>query len=132
MSTVYHYKPNLRDVFFNLFEVHDVAATTLSHPTYSHLDEATCRQMLTELYKLCETELAASYAADDREGLKFDGAGNVPLPAGLRKNIETFREGGWPLMGLPEHMGGVGAPPTHTIVGITHNIHAFPVLPLIL
>ena len=112
MSTVLHYKSNLRDVFFNLFEVHDVANTTLAHEVFSHLDEATCRQMLTELYKLCETELAASYAADDREGVRFDGQGNVTLPEGLSRNIRTFRDGGWPLLGLPEHMGGIGAPPS--------------------
>jgi alkylation response protein AidB-like acyl-CoA dehydrogenase len=128
MSTVYHYKPNLRDVFFNLFEVHDVAEKTLKHPSFSHLDEVTCRQMLTELYKLCETELAASYAADDREGLQFDGEGNVTLPTGLRKNIQTFRDGGWPLMGLPEHMGGVGAPPSVAWAGLEATLGSNPAL----
>ena len=128
MSTVHHYKPNLRDVFFNLFEVHDVANTTLQHASFSHLDEATCRQMLTEVYKLCEEEIAASYAADDREGLHFDGEGNVTLPEGLRRNIIKFREGGWPLLGLPEHMGGIGAPPSVSWAALEATLGANPAL----
>ena len=127
MSTVNHYKPNLRDVFFNLFEVHDVTHTTLAHESYSHLDEATVRQMLTEFYKLCETELAPSYASSDREGLHFDSeSGDVTLPADLTASIRAVWDGGWSLLGLPEHMGGVGAPPSINWASLEATLGANP------
>jgi alkylation response protein AidB-like acyl-CoA dehydrogenase len=38
--------------------------------------------------------------------------GEVSLPYGLRKSLDAFYDGGWHSLGLPEHLGGVGAPPS--------------------
>jgi hypothetical protein len=84
--------------------------------------------MLTELYKLCETELAASYASSDREGLHFDGEGNVTIPADLSGHLHTLWDGGWSLLGLPEHMGGVGAPPSVTWAALESTLGSNPAL----
>lgn len=112
MTTVHHYKSNLRDTFFNLFEVFDVGANTLSHDQFSGMDEHTVREVLSQLEKFCATEMASSFASADREGLGFDGKGNVSLPAGLKTSLERYREKQWNLLELPESLGGYGAPPS--------------------
>ena len=43
MANAPHYKSNLRDIFFNLFEMYDVGTKTLGHGPYAHLDEETMR-----------------------------------------------------------------------------------------
>ena len=112
MTTVYHYKSNARDVSFNLFEVLDIASNTLKSELFNHLDTATCDQLLAELRKLCETEIAESFADADRRGVHFDGEGNVTLPESLKRSMDAFWAGGWHLLNLPIEMGGGGAPPT--------------------
>ena len=113
MSMVHHYKSNLRDIFFNLFEANDIASTTLKSAKYEHLDEAMIRQTLEELAKLAETELAASYAASDRNPLLFDKeTGDVTLPEALKTAMGHWYDGGWQMLGVPMERGGVGAPPS--------------------
>jgi len=112
MTTVHHYKSNLRDILFNLFELHEVQNTTLASPRFSSMDEATVRDVLSELEKFCTQELATSFASADREGLTFDGKGNVHLPASLKKSLAAYWENQWHLFELPESLGGYGAPPS--------------------
>ena len=112
MSTALHFKSNRRDVEFNLFEFLDIGHTTLGHGPYASLDEETARATLIELEKFCSQELASSYVSADREGLQFDGKGNVTLPIGLRRSLEAWHENGWDRFDLPEHIGGVGSPPS--------------------
>jgi hypothetical protein len=112
MSTAQHFKPNRRDVEFNLFEFLDIGSTTLGKGPYAHLDEDTARVTLRELEKFCVNEMASSYVSADREGLQFDGKGNVTLPAGLRKSLEAWYANGWDRFELPERLGGVGSPPS--------------------
>ncbi len=112
MSTASHYKANRRDVEFNLFEFLDIGRHTLGHGPYAHLDEDTARATLAALEKFCVNELAASFATADREGLTFDGRGNVTLPADLRRALEAWHENGWDRFEIPERLGGVGSPPS--------------------
>jgi alkylation response protein AidB-like acyl-CoA dehydrogenase len=112
MSTAQHFKPNRRDVEFNLFEFLDIGSTTLGQGPYAHLDEDTARVTLRELEKFCVNEMASSYVSADRDGLQFDGKGNVTLPPGLRKSLEAWYANGWDRFELPERLGGVGSPPS--------------------
>lgn len=112
MTTVHHYKSNLRDIFFNLFEVLDIGATTLGRGPFANMDEATAREALTGLRDMVEESWAPSFASADREGATFDGKGNVKLPPSLHKALAAFYEGGWNNLELPEHLGGFGAPPS--------------------
>jgi len=107
-----HYKSNLRDIFFNLFEVFEVQRTSLGKAPFTGLDEATARESLKAAEKLCMTELQKSYVESDRVELAFDGKGNVKLPEGLARGYRAFYEAGANLLNLPEHMGGMGAPPS--------------------
>ena len=112
MTTVDHYRPNLRDIFFNLFEVLDIQSASLGKAPFESMDEATARASLEGLLEVLLKTWAPSFAVGDREGATFDGKGNVTLPAGYKKALDAYYDGGWNKLELPEHMGGYGAPPT--------------------
>jgi len=108
-----HYKSHLRDTFFNLFEVLEVQRSVLGHGPYANLDEETMRDSLTQVEKICSNEIAASFVEGDRVPLKLDTTtGNVTLPEGVKASIKKWFEGGWRMLEVPEHLGGVGAPPS--------------------
>ena len=52
-----HYKSNLRDLEFNLFEVFG-RQDVLGHGPYADVDADTAREMLKEVARLAENELA--------------------------------------------------------------------------
>ncbi|MCC7384942.1 MAG: acyl-CoA dehydrogenase [Deltaproteobacteria bacterium] len=112
MSTQQHFKSNLRDTFFNLFEVLDVGRTSLGRGPFSALDEATARQTLEAWVTFCENEWAPSFAEADRAGCRLEPDGSVILPAGLRKSLDAYFGAEWHRLELPERLGGYGAPPT--------------------
>lgn len=43
MTTVDHYKPNLRDIFFQLFEVLEIQSQSLGKGPFASMDEDTAR-----------------------------------------------------------------------------------------
>ncbi|WP_444308900.1 acyl-CoA dehydrogenase N-terminal domain-containing protein, partial [Mycobacterium marinum] len=55
-----HYKSNVRDQVFNLFEVLGVDKA-LGEGQFSDLDTDTAREMLTEISRLAEGPVAASF-----------------------------------------------------------------------
>ncbi len=108
-----HYKSNLRDIFFNLFEVLEVQKTTLGQGVFGGMDEETARSTLEGYEEFVQKVLTPSFTPSDRVPLKFDKeTGTVTLPAEVRQAITTTLEQGWPLLPLPEHMGGSAAPPS--------------------
>ena len=112
MSTVNHYKANLRDLRFNLFEFLDIAGTSLGKGPFKAMDAEMADGALSALAELCEGEYGASFAESDRVGLEIDADGNVTLPAALQRSLKVYYENGWHLIGIPEHLGGFGGPPT--------------------
>ena len=66
-----HYKSNLRDIEFNLFEVlgrDDV----LGQGPFAEVDGETARSILAEVDRLAREDLAASYEDSDRNPPVFD------------------------------------------------------------
>lgn len=112
MSTVLHYKSNLRDIFFNLFEVHDIGKTSLGRGPFQAMDEETARDTLIEYEKLCSSDISASFAESDRVPLEMAPNGDVTLPPALKKALKKWYDKEWFRLELPEHMGGYGAPPS--------------------
>ncbi|MEV6059990.1 acyl-CoA dehydrogenase [Nocardia asteroides] len=105
-----HYKSNLRDIEFNLFEVLGIGAL-LDNGLYGDLDSSTARYMLDEVVQLAEGPIAESYAAADRDPVTFDPASNeVVVPPALRASVQALKAAGWSRLGLPEEMGGIPAP----------------------
>ena len=112
MSNAQHFKSNLRDIFFNLFEVLGIDKTILGKGQYAGQDEETVRATLEAYDEFCAKELAPSWAASDRIPLTLDAAGNVHLPEPLKRSLKAHHDNEWHLMGLPERIGGTGAPAT--------------------
>lgn len=105
-----HYKSNVRDIEFNLFEVLGIGEL-LDAGAYGDLDTDTVRNILAEVARLAEGPVAASFADADRNPVEFDAPNHaVVVPEPLRRTVEAVNEAGWSRLGLPEGMGGVPAP----------------------
>ncbi|MGY4710701.1 acyl-CoA dehydrogenase [Mycolicibacterium sp. CBM1] len=105
-----HYKSNVRDQVFNLFEVLGVDKA-LGQGEYSEFDADTVREMLTESARLAEGPLAASYVDGDRNPPVFDPETHtVTLPESFKKSVQAFIEGGWDRVGVSEELGGMPMP----------------------
>ncbi|MGX1808686.1 acyl-CoA dehydrogenase [Nocardia sp. NPDC055321] len=105
-----HYKANLRDIEFNLFEVLGIGAL-LDQGAYGDLDSETARDMLTEALRLAEGPVAESFVDGDRNPVVFDPATyEISVPEPLRKTVAAVNEAGYSGLGMSEAMGGVPAP----------------------
>jgi alkylation response protein AidB-like acyl-CoA dehydrogenase len=105
-----HYKSNLRDIEFNLFEVLR-RQDLLGQPPFPELDEETARGILSELERMATGPLAESFADADRNPPVFDPAtGSVRIPESLRKSYRAFMDAEWYRMALPAELGGTPSP----------------------
>ncbi|HLU72462.1 MAG TPA: acyl-CoA dehydrogenase [Nonomuraea sp.] len=105
-----HYKSNLRDLEFNLFEVFGRREILGSGP-YAEIDEDVARSILDEVNRLSTTVLAESFEEGDRNPPVFDPAtGSVTLPDGFKKSYQALIDGGWAHLDLPQELGGPGIP----------------------
>jgi len=107
-----HYKSNLRDLEFNLFEVFN-RQEILGNGPYSEVDEDTARQILQEVRRLAENELAASLVDSDRNPPVFDPAtGSVSIPASFTKSYKAYLDAGWWRLDVQAELGGTVIPPS--------------------
>jgi alkylation response protein AidB-like acyl-CoA dehydrogenase len=107
-----HYKSNVRDQVFNLFEVFGFDKA-LGAGDYSDLDADTVQEMLGEMARLAEGPLAASFTDGDRNPPVFDPETHtVTLPEPFKKSVKAFIDGGWDKVGLVEELGGMPMPKT--------------------
>jgi alkylation response protein AidB-like acyl-CoA dehydrogenase len=105
-----HYTANLRDLEFNLFEFLDTKDRFGTGP-FEQMDADSARGVLTEIRRLAEGPVAASFADADRNPPVFDPATNsVALPESFKKSVKAIEDGEWYRLDLPEHLGGFGAP----------------------
>ncbi|HEU4750073.1 MAG TPA: acyl-CoA dehydrogenase family protein, partial [Acidimicrobiia bacterium] len=103
-----HYRSNLRDLEFNLFEVHRLQDYLGGGP-FGDLDFEAARDVLHEINRLACNEWAASFVAADRTPLQLVD-GEVKLPAPLKASLQALRDGGWDRFGLPAGLGGTEVP----------------------
>ncbi|MGQ0482979.1 MAG: acyl-CoA dehydrogenase [Pseudonocardia sp.] len=109
-----HYRANVRDLEFNLFEVLRVQdrldAAAFGEDT---ADEATARELLHELAVQCAGPISESFVDADRNPPVFDPATHsVTLPESLKQSYQALWDGEWYRLGLPAELGGYGIPPT--------------------
>ncbi|PYC77333.1 acyl-CoA dehydrogenase [Streptomyces tateyamensis] len=105
-----HYKSNLRDVEFNLFEVFGRDQVYGTGP-FADMDVETAKNILSEISRLAENDLAASFVDADRNPPVFDPETNTaPVPASFRKSYQTFMDAEWWRLGIPESIGGQVTP----------------------
>ena len=105
-----HYRSNLRDVEFNLFELFRIQDLLGTEP-YAQMDAATAHEVLREVERVASGPFADSFAEGDRTPLQLRD-GNVTLPDGIKRSLDAFFDGEWFRLQLPEHLGGFGAPPS--------------------
>ena len=85
-----HYKSNVRDQVFTLFEVLGVDKA-LGQGEYSDLDVETAREMLTEMSRLAEGPIAESFVDGDRNPPVFDPESHsVTLPESFKKSVHAL------------------------------------------
>ena len=112
MSQPNHYRSNLRDIEFNLFEFLELGRTALGKGPFAAMNEESAREALRGLERICVTELAPTFASTDRNPPTIDAEGNVRLPEALHQAMKVFQDADWHRLELPEHLGGFGAPPS--------------------
>jgi alkylation response protein AidB-like acyl-CoA dehydrogenase len=107
-----HYKSNLRDIEFNLFEVLG-AADRMGTGPFAEMDVDTAREILREVERLASGPLAESFVEGDRNPPIYDPATySVKMPEGFKKSFKALVDSEWWRLDLPEHVGGTGAPPS--------------------
>ncbi|AQA12966.1 MULTISPECIES: acyl-CoA dehydrogenase [Streptomyces] len=105
-----HYKSNLRDIEFNLFEVLG-RDTVYGTGPFAEMDVETAKSVLSEISRLSEHELAASYADSDRNPPVYDPKTHTaPLPESFKKSYRAYMEAEWWRLGVPEALGGTACP----------------------
>ncbi|WP_410871303.1 acyl-CoA dehydrogenase [Nocardia sp. A7] len=105
-----HYKANVRDLEFNLFEVLGIGKV-LDAGAFGDLDTDTVKEMLSEVRRLAEGPLAESFADADRNPPVFDpNTHTVKLPESFKKSYKALEDGEWAKVPLNEELGGLGAP----------------------
>jgi alkylation response protein AidB-like acyl-CoA dehydrogenase len=107
---VSHYKSNLRDIEFNLFEVLRRDEILGSGP-FEEVDGETARSILAEVDRLAREELAASYEDSDRNPPVFDPQTHTaPVPESFRKSYQAWMDAEYWRLQICEDLGGTPAP----------------------
>jgi len=109
---VSHYKSNLRDIEFNLFEVLNRDEILGTGP-FENIDGETARTILAEVDRLAREDLAASFEDSDRNPPVFDPATNsAPLPEAFKKSYRAWMDSEYWRLQIPEELGGTPGTPT--------------------
>ncbi len=107
-----HYRSNLRDLEFNLFEVFGADERMGTGP-YADMDPQTAREVLREVDRLATGPLAEPFADADRNPPVYDPvAKTVTMPEGFKQAFRALMDAEWWRLDLPERLGGTGAPPS--------------------
>jgi alkylation response protein AidB-like acyl-CoA dehydrogenase len=107
-----HYKSNVRDLEFNLFEVFG-SQDVLGHGPYAEVDQDTAREMLKEVARLSEHELAESFVDADRNPPVYDPTTySVTMPESFKKSYQAYVESGFWNVDVPGQLDGTVAPPS--------------------
>nr|WP_194909652.1 acyl-CoA dehydrogenase family protein [Catenulispora rubra] len=105
-----HYRSNLRDIHFNLFEVFGTG-DSLGRGPFAELDAATVRDILSEAERLAVGPVAASYAESDCNPPVYDPATcSVSMPDAFKASYQAYMAAEWWRLDIPAALGGTGAP----------------------
>src|SRR5215218_3386988 len=105
-----HYKSNLRDIEFTLFEVLG-RDEVLGRGPFAEIDSTTAREILAEVDRIAREDLAASYEDSDRNPPVFDPETHTaPVPASFKKSYAAWMGAEYWRLGVPEELGGTPGP----------------------
>ncbi|PZU42907.1 MAG: acyl-CoA dehydrogenase [Arsenicicoccus sp.] len=109
-----HYRSNVRDAEFMLFDVlgrRDILGTA----PYAEIDVDVAREALRAVADLAEGPLGASFTESDRTPPVLDPAtGEVSMPESFVTSYRAWVEGEWWRLEIEEGLGGTPAPPSLT------------------
>ena len=105
-----HYKSNLRDIQFNLFEYLKLGEM-YGTPPFDSFDEDMAMDALREVDRLAREDFAESFVDSDRMPVKLED-GEVKLPESMHRSLDAMFDGGWHLLGISKDLGGFDAPNT--------------------
>jgi alkylation response protein AidB-like acyl-CoA dehydrogenase len=107
-----HYKSNLRDIEFNLFEVFG-AGDRMGQGVFEEVDPGTARDLLAQAQELATGALSDTFASADRNPPVYDPkAKTVTMPADFKAAYQRLIDAeGWRLE-IPAELGGIAAPPS--------------------
>ncbi|MGS0684798.1 acyl-CoA dehydrogenase [Nakamurella sp. GG22] len=107
-----HYRSNVRDLEFNLFEVLG-AGERMGNGPFAEMDADTARGVLQELQNVATGPVAASFVDADRNPPVYDPATfTVTMPESFKKSFQAIMDGEWYRLELPTELGGYGASPS--------------------
>jgi alkylation response protein AidB-like acyl-CoA dehydrogenase len=107
---VSHYRSNLRDIEFNLFEVFETGSLLGTSP-FADLDAKTATEILREIDRLARDDVAASFAAADHEPPAYDRVTkSVVMPDSFKHSYHAYMDAEWYRLQLPAELGGQRAP----------------------
>lgn len=95
-----------RDIDFVLWEQFDFEKL-LKH--YKEFNKKSCDMIINEARALATKELLPTMAEGDKEGVKYEN-GRAIVPECFKRPHQLLLEGEWGCLGVPEEMGGQGAP----------------------
>ena len=105
-----HYKSNLRDLEFNLFEVFGRREILGTGP-FADVDEDTARSVLDEVNRLATGPIAESFEDADRHPPVFDPATHsVTMPESFKRSYQAWVDAEWWRLELQPELGGTPAP----------------------
>ncbi len=105
-----HYKSNLRDIEFNLFELFN-RGDVLGTGIFEDLDVDTAKSILSEVDRLSRNELAESFSDADRHPPVYDPeAKTVTMNPAFAKSYKAWMDAEWWRLQVPEELGGQRAP----------------------
>ena len=105
-----HYKSNMRDIEFNLFEVLGRDEVLGTGP-FAEVDVDTAKAILGEVDRMAREDLAASYVDSDRNPPVFDPETNsAPLPESFKKSYNAWMDSEYWRLQIVEELGGTPAP----------------------
>ena len=104
-----HYRTNLRDIEFNLFEFNHLGDYLGTEPFDADVDMV--GDILREVDRLARDEFAASFVEGDRVPLVLTD-GDVKLPDGIEKSLDAVYDGEWHKFLQIKELGGFGPPPS--------------------
>jgi alkylation response protein AidB-like acyl-CoA dehydrogenase len=126
-----HYRSNLRDIEFTLFEVLGVGER-LGRGPFAEVDEETARGILAEVERLASGPVADSMLDADRHPPVFDPQTHTAtVPESLRKSFRAYMDAEWWRMQLPEEIGGTVVPSSlkwaaeEMILGANPAVHMY-------
>jgi len=107
-----HYKSNLRDIEFNLFELFG-RGEVYGTGEYADMDVDTAKEILAEVERLAVDELAPSLLDSDRNPpIFYPDTNSATLPESFKRSYKQFMDAEWWRLGLPTELGGTPTPRT--------------------